>query len=146
MTLATHIAIAGALGAPFVGAVPPVALFAFALGSHYLADTVPHYDYKLRYAFNEGPNPPRFNLLDFLIHDCGRVGFDIALGATLAVAALGLENFLAHPLPPPPLPPWTWFNSPCPPLGSPRRISFTIFAMEPRLPRFYAFKKIAVEC
>ena len=99
MTLATHIAIAGALGAPFVGAVPPVALFEFALGSHYLADTVPHYDYKLRYAFNEGPNPPRFNLLDFLIHDCGRVGFDIALGATLAVAALGLENFLAHPLP-----------------------------------------------
>ncbi len=97
MTLSTHIALAGALGAPLINS-NPAALFIFAMGTHYLADSIPHYDYKLRYAFNEEGDAPPFNTIDFLIHDCGRVGFDIALGAVLAIMALGVENFLAHPL------------------------------------------------
>ena len=99
MTLTTHIAVAGALGAPFVGFANPLALFAFAFGSHYLADAIPHYDYKLRYVFNGDTHVPSFDLIGFLIHDCGRVAFDSMLGAVLAIAALGLENFLANPLP-----------------------------------------------
>ncbi len=98
MTLSTHIALAGALGAPLINS-NPVALLIFAMGTHYLADSIPHYDYKLRYAFNEDKNAPPFNTKDFLIHDCGRVGFDMTLGTVLAIAILGVENFLAHPLP-----------------------------------------------
>ncbi len=98
MTLTTHIAIAGALGAPLINS-NPAALFIFAMGTHYFADSIPHYDYKLRYAFNENKNTHPFNTMDFFIHDCGRVGFDMTLGTGLAIIALGIENFLAHPLP-----------------------------------------------
>lgn len=98
MTLTTHIALASALGAPLADSNPLV-LIVFAMGTHYLADSIPHYDYKLRYAFNEDRNAPPFNTLDFLIHDCGRVGFDMVLGAMLAITAFGLDDFLANPLP-----------------------------------------------
>lgn len=92
MTLATHIVIAGALGKPLIaGGMGPVGLFIISVGSHYLADTIPHYDYKLRYFVDEkeGEVAPPFRLFDFLIRDVGKVALDILIGATLLFLVTG---------------------------------------------------------
>lgn len=86
MTLTTHIAIAGAIAKPLIaGGLGPVGLFITSAGTHYLADAVPHYDYKLRYFVDtsEGEVAPPFKLADFIVHDVFRVALDAALGIGL---------------------------------------------------------------
>ena len=46
MTLATHIAIAAAVAGPLAGIHPAIAFFA-AVATHYAADAIPHWDYRL---------------------------------------------------------------------------------------------------
>ncbi len=92
MTLTTHIAIAGALGKPLIaGGMGPLGLFIVSVGSHYLADTIPHYDYKLRYFVDEkeGEVAPPFRLFDFLIRDVGKVAADALIGTVLLLLVTG---------------------------------------------------------
>ena len=86
MTLATHIAIAGAVSKPLIaGGLGPIGLFLISAGTHYLADTIPHYDYKLRYFVDEkeGEVAPPFHFFDFLIRDVGKVAGDALFGTVL---------------------------------------------------------------
>jgi len=91
MTLATHIAIAGAISKPLLaGGMGPLGLFIVSVSSHYLADTIPHYDYKLRYFVDEGEVAPPFKLGDFLIRDVGKVAGDALLGIILIFLVTGI--------------------------------------------------------
>lgn len=97
MTLSTHIAIAGALGKPLiVGGMGPVGLFLVGVGSHYLADAIPHYDYKLRYFVDEDEVAPPFSLPDFLLRDVGKVLLDIFVGSLLLFLVVGVPHTTAE--------------------------------------------------
>lgn len=98
MTLATHIAIAGAISKPLMaGGMGPLGLFIVSVSSHYLADAIPHYDYKLRYFVDEKEVAPPFRLGDFLIHDVTRVLADALLGIALLFFVTGTP-FTLHSL------------------------------------------------
>ena len=88
MTLAAHIVIAGAVTKPFMGAMHPVGLFLFAMGSHYLADAIPHCDYKLKYIVGQDEKKPeKFLPLDFLLRDGSKVALDIIIGSLIIFLA-----------------------------------------------------------
>jgi len=84
MTLATHILVAGALTRPLAGSIPASLIFVTALASHYIADAIPHYDYKLLSKDRSDPDRPKLKKDWRLITlDLTRIFLDIAIGATL---------------------------------------------------------------
>jgi len=98
MTLATHIAIAGAISKPLMaGGMGPLGLFVVSVATHYFADAIPHYDYKLRYFVDEKEVAPLFRLGDFLLHDVTRVLADALLGILLLFLVTGTP-FTLHSL------------------------------------------------
>ncbi len=94
MTLATHILIASAVVAPIAHSAPLPVVFAIALASHYLADTIPHYDYPLRSAKQERadvlhieltPSPTNIGI------DIGKVFLDLSIGMSILFLATAAQ-------------------------------------------------------
>ncbi len=84
MTLATHILVAGALVKPLAGSIPTSLIFATALASHYLADAIPHYDYKLLSKDRDNLEHPKLKKdWRLIIIDLSRIFLDMTIGATL---------------------------------------------------------------
>jgi hypothetical protein len=84
MTLATHI-VAGAVAAKFISN-HPVEAFVVGAVSHYLLDTIPHWDYKINSFVAPDENKPlekkvRFDKGIFL--DIGKVVLDVFIGFAL---------------------------------------------------------------
>lgn len=85
MTLATHVAISGAFTA-ISGATSPMGTFLVSLFGHYIADTIPHWDYEITFVEK---NSHGMNL-DFkfrdkkLVRDIFRGVLDICLGLAFA--------------------------------------------------------------
>lgn len=85
MILTTHIAIAAAAAKTISGG-SPIAAFFISWGSHYLADFIPHWQYKLKAAENWKDDPKiwervrkeKLPLVDYL-----KVGFDALAGALI---------------------------------------------------------------
>lgn len=84
MTLTTHIAIAAAVTHPFMGAHPAV-IFSIAVASHYLADAVPHWDYRLASMGSSTiPREKRWSgTVSTVRMDIVRAGSDALIGAIL---------------------------------------------------------------
>ncbi len=86
MTLATHAVIAAAVAKP-VMAIHPALGFVVALLSHYLADAIPHWDYKLRSLSDTEPLEKRkFSSRKDFLHDLARIAFDGVLGVAVVLA------------------------------------------------------------
>lgn len=86
MTLATHIVIAAAVAKPLL-IIHPALGIAGALVSHYLADAIPHWDYRLRSLPEDIPEDQRTytSLSDFL-YDLAKMAFDAIAGAVIVFA------------------------------------------------------------
>ena len=85
MTLTTH-AIIGAAAARIFSFNPVLAGIA-AFASHFLIDTIPHWDYELKSARKDRQNRMNDNMVinrDFFI-DLTKVAFDASLGVTLSL-------------------------------------------------------------
>ena len=89
MILTTH-AIAGAAIAQFFPAHPVLA-FGAGFVSHFLLDTIPHWDYTLRSSKKDEQNPLSVDMevgKDFFV-DLVKIGFDIMLGVFASAFILG---------------------------------------------------------
>lgn len=106
MTLATHIIAAGVATKPFLGRVSDPIIFVVAILSHYLLDTIPHFDYKLlSIAWNEEGNKAKTHFTTTLhtaTIDLLNIGIDIAIGVAfliiLARPEITLTNFITYSL------------------------------------------------
>ena len=105
MTLATHILVAGAVAKPFIGRVNGLFIFIISIFSHYLADAIPHFDYKLlSIKWNE--EHKKSTSIDFKIHiivlDLLNIAIDIAIGSALLFILVRPEitfaNFVTYGL------------------------------------------------
>ncbi len=89
MTLATHMIIAAAAAKPFA-AFHPVISFAIAAASHFLADAIPHWDYRLE-SMADADDPEKQHL-EFskkkFARDLARLSADGFLGAGIVFLAL----------------------------------------------------------
>lgn len=89
MTLATHIVIAAAAAKPFA-ALHPAISFAVAFASHFFADAIPHWDYRLESMADA--DDPKKQHLEFNKKTCARdllrLSADGFLGAGIAFLAL----------------------------------------------------------
>ncbi|TSC64170.1 MAG: hypothetical protein G01um1014106_243 [Parcubacteria group bacterium Gr01-1014_106] len=86
MTLTTHIFIAVAATKPIAGAHPGL-IFAVAIASHYLADLIPHWDYRIR-SLIQGEQPQEEHWSPHghsLRNDILRGGSDFFVGSLLAL-------------------------------------------------------------
>jgi len=85
MTLATHVAISGAFTA-ISGTTSPMGTFLVSLFGHYLADTIPHWDYEVTFIEQKSHGMSlNFNFKDKkLARDVLRGVADIALGLAVA--------------------------------------------------------------
>lgn len=86
MTLTTHIAIAAAVTKPLMGFHPGI-VFAAALASHYLSDTIPHWDYTILSFPDKTLDDVHKRKWDFSIKtfwiDILRIGSDFFIGSTI---------------------------------------------------------------
>lgn len=94
MTLTTHIIIAAAATKPFAQSHPILGFF-FAILSHYLADAVPHWDYRPHYmqgwAYDEKEYWDARKTAGFrkrVIRDISRFAVDGLLGAGMTLAVI----------------------------------------------------------
>jgi len=84
MTLTTHAVIGSAIAS--IIPLHPVIGFCAGFLSHFLLDSIPHWDYPLR---SESINPSKGGTLTFdkdVIIDLSRIGFDIGLGIAFSIA------------------------------------------------------------
>jgi hypothetical protein len=93
MTLATHIVIAGAITRPIASAHPLI-LFAVSLLSHYLADAIPHWDYKI--ASIDEKAKENVDTLEWQFKD-PRFWKDVTRFAFDALVGFGILLFFTHP-------------------------------------------------
>ncbi len=105
MTLATHILIAGAITKPFLGGVSNLVIFIISLSSHYLADAIPHFDYKLlsiEWKKDEKQNSKIIPKVSLIATDLLNIAIDIAIGTAfllvLARPEVTLANFITYGL------------------------------------------------
>ncbi|MEI6042495.1 MAG: hypothetical protein WCQ00_02930 [bacterium] len=89
MILTTH----AVTGATFTALIPknPILGFAIGFGSHFILDSIPHWDYKLKSSRKNKEKPLNNDLVinkDFL-KDLVKIGFDGLLGLSLSFILLG---------------------------------------------------------
>lgn len=86
MTLATHAVVGAAIGS--VLPAHPVLAAALGFGSHFLLDSLPHWDYQLASAQKDPTNPLNDDLVlgKAFLADLVKIGFDLVLGFVLAYA------------------------------------------------------------
>ncbi len=97
MILTTHIAIAAAVTKPLLN-TNPIFPFAAALASHYLADAIPHWDYKLS-SLNDKEDKRERRMSrqnPSFVWDIGKMGGDALLGSLVVLYFF---------------PPHTWHNA-----------------------------------
>ncbi len=106
MTLATHILVAGSITKPFLGQANTFVIFIISIFSHYLADAIPHYDYKLlSIEWKEGQTKkdlqinrdPKQLTIDLL-----NIAIDVAIGTAVLLLCVRPEvnfsNFITYTL------------------------------------------------
>lgn len=95
MTLSTHIVAGTALSYTFTG--NPVASFGIGLLSHYLLDSISHWDYPISFLGTDAVTP-RKKKIALLLFDVLKVLMDVALGIGILVFALSLSKVLSDPV------------------------------------------------
>ena len=103
MTLATHILVAGAVSKPFLGPFNPLLIFVLSGTSHYMADFIPHYDYKLKSIEWDEENKASTKIIPSagtITYDLLKITIDILIGTFILVAtthpAFSLENIITY--------------------------------------------------
>ena len=105
MTLATHILVAGAVTKPFLGRVNGLFIFIISIFSHYLADAIPHYDYKLL-SITWSEEHHKKNKIEMKLHlvavDLLNIAIDVAIGSAMlfivARPEINLQNLITYSL------------------------------------------------
>lgn len=98
MVLATHIIIGGTLGA--VSRANPFLAFVVGFLSHFILDSIPHWDYSLSSGSKEGQSNPLdadMVLGKAFIFDLIRIGMDILVGVGL-LTFLFWDGYVGHEL------------------------------------------------
>jgi hypothetical protein len=93
MTLTTH-AIAGAAIASVLPS-HPILGFTVGFASHFLLDSIPHWDYSLRSTKKDPNNSMNDDMVinKNFVFDLFKIGFDVALGLIIVLFLFGISNF-----------------------------------------------------
>lgn len=91
MVLTTH-AITGAAIASIIP-THPVLGFVLGFGSHFVLDSIPHWDYKLLSSSKDEKNPMNNDMIinKNFVYDLFKIGFDVSLGFILAYLFFGVS-------------------------------------------------------
>jgi len=93
MTLTAH----AIVGASIASIMPshPVLGFVAGFTSHFLLDAIPHWDYSLASSKKDEKNPMNNDIIInlYFIFDLFKMGFDVAIGVTIAMLLFGISNY-----------------------------------------------------